>query len=116
MIQMNRMDWKDKLSMLQASMPAGEKDQEPVAPASDEGRVPKFHGRVKIFFEKKGRGGKCATILVPDSLDEAGIKELSKFLKTKFAVGGSCRGGEILLQGDLREALHPVLGSLGFSK
>lgn len=109
------MDWKDQLSRLQASMP--EEEETPVSPAPEspaDGKK-KFHGRVRIFFEKKGRGGKSATILEPESLDEAAIDELARLLKSRLAVGGSARGGEILLQGDLRERVRPALRSLGFS-
>lgn len=44
----------------------------------------------------------------------ADSKELAKTLKSKLAVGGSERDGEILLQGDVKEKAIKLLIELGF--
>lgn len=68
-----------------------------------------------VFYERKGRGGKEATIIVcPDSMSAADTEALAAKLKRTLGTGGSCRGGEILLQGDRRKPLRDILEKLGF--
>ena len=71
--------------------------------------------KVTLFFESKGRSGKPATIL--GDFEEVGpdeIEELASVLKKKLATGGSCRGGEILIQGDRREQLRKILAQMEY--
>lgn len=72
--------------------------------------------RLDIFFEKKGRGGKKATIVsgFPADMDDDAIADLASQLKRKLGAGGSARGGEILIQGDRRNDLKTTLESLGW--
>jgi translation initiation factor 1 len=72
--------------------------------------------RLDIFFEKKGRGGKKATIVTgfPSEMDDDAIADLASQLKRKLGVGGSARGGEILIQGDRRNDLKNTLETLGW--
>ena len=42
------------------------------------------------------------------------VDALAGTLRRRLGVGGSARGGEILLQGDRRDALRTMLPSLGF--
>lgn len=74
------------------------------------------HGVCRLFYERKGRGGREATIVeCPDTMTDADVSALASRLKRKLAVGGSARGGEILLQGDRRDQLRPLLKSEGFT-
>lgn len=64
----------------------------------------------KIFYERKGRGGKEVTIIeCPDSMTDDDVANLAKVLKNRLGTGGSARGAEILLQGDKRNALPDAL-------
>lgn len=68
-----------------------------------------------IFVEKKGRGGKTATIIEGfDILEENEIREIAAELKKNLATGGSVRNGDILIQGDRRNDLLKILRDKGF--
>lgn len=49
-----------------------------------------------------------------DNRPIADSKELAKTLKTKLAVGGSERDGEILLQGDIKDRAIGLLVEMGY--
>lgn len=70
--------------------------------------------RLDIILEKKGRGGKKATIITGFTGSDSELAELASALKRKLATGGSARGGEILIQGDRRNDVLATLNSLGY--
>ena len=63
-------------------------------------------------FEK--RHGKPITIIEGYEGSDEDFKILSKEIKTKFGVGGSFRGGEMLIQGDYRDKIMNLLKDKGF--
>lgn len=63
-------------------------------------------------FEK--RNGKPVTIIEGYQGSDEDFKILSKEIKTKFGVGGSFRGGEMLIQGDYRDKIMKLLQDKGF--
>ena len=67
----------------------------------------------QLCLQFQRRGGKPA-VLIPgfEGTDEQ-LKELCKLIKTQLGVGGSARGGEILIQGDVREKLRALLKQQG---
>lgn len=70
---------------------------------------------VSIFYERKGRHGKEATIIAGlDSLSDDDLACLASTLKRRLGTGGSARGGEILLQGDRRDEVRRILDTLGY--
>lgn len=70
---------------------------------------------VTMFYEVKGRSGKPATILADFvGVSDGEITALASELKRALGTGGSARGGEILIQGDRRNALRPLLQAKGF--
>lgn len=100
------MDWKEQLAALQGTLPSGTAEQEPQQPtAARKGPRP----TLRLVMERKGRGGKTATIIegFPGTDDE--LKALATRLKQQLGVGGSARGGEILIQGDCRARLRELL-------
>lgn len=67
-----------------------------------------------ITYERKGRGGKQATIISGFECDEERLRDIASTLKQRLATGGSARGGEILVQGDRRADTAALLRSMGF--
>ena len=102
-------DWKAKLMNLQSSLPEGE--DMPQEECEDKSPA---HPRLDIYFEKKGRGGKQATIITGFTCDDDDLKQIAATLKQKLGTGGSARGGEILIQGDRRKDLPQLLDKLGY--
>ena len=66
------------------------------------------------MLERKGRGGKQATIITGFTCDDEALKQVASTLKRALGVGGSARGGEILIQGDFRQRVLDELTALGF--
>lgn len=111
------MDWKDALGDLLAS------GSVPVAtdpwPAYDTAGAGTALTKttLRVAYERKGRGGKAATIIYGfDGREEpARIEALASSLKRALGIGGSARGSEILLQGDQRTPkLKALLEAKGY--
>lgn len=105
-------DWQASLQGFLNNNPDLPQGEEPAPKPEKPAKKPKLH----IAIERKGRGGKTATIIYgfPDSMPEAEIAELAARLKQRLGTGGSARGGEILIQGDRRNDLPPLLRAEGF--
>lgn len=107
-------DWKDKLGAAFGIDPAEVAKNEPEEeqPAQDGGLA--ATGRVDVMLDKRNRNGKKVTLVVGfDGSDEA-VKALAKELKLQCGVGGSARGGEILIQGDMRQRVCELLRERGY--
>lgn len=110
------MDWKEALGNLLDSgeLPPGEDnataDKGNDAPVKVAGKASRLH----VLKERKGRAGKVATIIEGFDGGEDELKELARQLKQRLGVGGSARGGEILIQGDLVEKVISLLKELGY--
>ena len=75
---------------------------------------PRAKDKLAITIERKGRGGKTATIVSGFTIDDTEIASLARDIKTRLGVGGSCRGGEILIQGEHRDEVASLLRAKGF--
>ena len=99
-------DWKEARGALAGSLPAQTEataDENPVPQQKTAAPDPR---KLRIDFERKGRAGKCATIISGfDGLDDDEIARIAADLKRRLATGGSSRGGEILIQGDRRNEI-----------
>ena len=72
--------------------------------------------KLKIYLDTKAKKkGKQATLIHGFVGSEEDLKSLSKLLKTKCAVGGSVKDGEIIIQGDFREKIVQILISEGYN-
>lgn len=71
--------------------------------------------RIRVGIEKKGRAGKTVTLIEGLELPEDDVEELMKDLKKKCGVGGTREGTEVLLQGDVRNAVVKELKKRGFA-
>lgn len=105
------MDWKDALKNLQASGTVPVDDTPDPAPSPGPSlQKEKLH----IAVEKKGRGGKTATIVYGFAGSDSELQALASTLRKRLGTGGSARGGEILLQGNRQEDAARALRELGF--
>ena len=113
---MDLTDWKDALGKA-FNVPVPDGDAVPEkesAPVKDDALGQQGKTRLDIVLERKGRGGKQATIVTGFTCDDEALKEVASQLKRSLGVGGSARGGEILIQGDFRQRVLDLLTSMGF--
>ncbi len=69
-----------------------------------------------IRMERKGRGGKEATVIEKLGLPPKELEQWCKELKQAMGCGGVVDGDTIVLQGDLRPRLPAVLTARGVAK
>lgn len=107
----NDISWQDILQAAKSNFASTE--SEPEEQPKEETK-PANRTVLDITFEKKGRGGKTATIISGFEISDEEIKELASKMKAKLGTGGSARGGEILIQGDRRKDVLEYLKTAGF--
>lgn len=107
-------DWQSALQSLldNNELPCG--DDTPQNSDDKAGQTAKMP-TVTVFYERKGRGGKEATIIVGfDGMTDDEVSDVARILKQRLGTGGSSRGGEILIQGDRREQAASLLRDMGY--
>lgn len=105
-------DWKDALSKLRdsGSLPEGVE----TAQTAEETEKPQTSPALAIHVEKKGRGGKTATIISGFTCQREELEDTARRLKQAIGTGGSARGGEILLQGEWKARAAEFLRKEGY--
>ena len=68
----------------------------------------------KLRMEKKGRGGKMATVIYGLPRNEAFLKTLCQELKRSCGAGGAVADDSIEIQGDLRDRIRELLVQKGY--
>ncbi len=97
----------------------GNPDNAPEVPQEKKERLKQpfrygLHNRsIRIFLEKKQRGGKKASVIRGINLKKADLSELARQLKTKCGVGGSAKDNIIIIQGDHRDRILEHLKMCG---
>jgi translation initiation factor 1 len=69
--------------------------------------------RAVVRLERKGRGGKEVTVVEQLALPERELERWLKELKAALGCGGAIEDGGLLLQGDQRERIKPLLEQRG---
>src|SRR5262245_32573921 len=101
----------EKLAALRDALPAG-----PAAPAPPPQRPVAGPGRAVVRLERKGRGGKEATLVERLELAPEILERWCRELKQALGCGGHVDGEAIVLQGDLRQRLPALLEARGVRK
>lgn len=110
---MDNIDWKDKLGAafgVDAAQIASTEIENSEADVPAKAAT----GRLYVMLDKRNRKGKCVTLVVGFDGDDEAVKALAKELKEACGVGGSARGGEILIQGDKRQRVCELLKERGY--
>jgi len=89
----------------------GQNKSECICNSESELLTPNKH---KLVFRLEKRNGKPVTIVYPFHTSETDKKELLTSLKKSLGAGGSIKGEEIELQGDIKEKLKDLLSTKGF--
>lgn len=105
------MDWKEMLGQLREdpSLPAGDDVAQP-APEP----ILKKKDTLRVIVDKKGRKGKIATIVEGFTVSDEEVAEIAASLKKRLGTGGSSRGGEILIQGNVADRVCEFLSAEGY--
>lgn len=108
-------DWKDVLKQLQGNQDSAlEENENSSSVGNDSREEDKQRGPLTVVTDRKGRNGKTATIIEGFTLSRERVEDIARKLKQKLGVGGSVRDGEILIQGDHKEAVKKFLQNLEF--
>ncbi|MCC8088395.1 MAG: translation initiation factor [Rikenellaceae bacterium] len=108
---MSSNDWKKRLNVVYSTNPdfnyesGKDIENDAVAPHKQD---------LRVWLDRKNRGGKVATIVKGYVGPDDALKELCRELKTKCGVGGSAKNGEIIIQGDFRDRVVDLLVKAGY--
>ncbi|MBS7375305.1 MAG: translation initiation factor [Muribaculaceae bacterium] len=111
-------DWRDKLGAAFGAESEQFKAETPeveAEPASWADNLKAQQGKqmANVMLDKRNRNGKKVTLVTDLLCDDDTLKELARELKAQCGVGGSARGGEILIQGDFRDKVLAQLKARG---
>lgn len=81
---------------------------------SDDGGFDYANDQVRVWIDRKSRGGKEAIIIQGITAEPELLKELSTWLKIKCGVGGNVKNDEIIIQGKQRDKVIDLLRERGF--
>ena len=95
-----------------------ERTEPPPAPPASVVEPLDFGGASKIVLrrEKKGRGGKTATVVDGVKLPPSGLERIARDLKRALGCGATIENGAIVVQGDMSARIAPWLAARGAKK
>lgn len=105
-------DWKSRLGVVYSSNPDfsyetdGEREVENTLPPERQNLI--------ISIDRKQRAGKQVTLVKGFQGSDEDLENLGRILKSKCGVGGSAKDGVIIIQGDFRDRLIPILQNMGY--
>ena len=104
-------DWKERLGMVYSTNPDFEYTTTEV---EEQATLPPQQQNLRVWLDRKHRGGKTVTLVKGFVGAEADLTELGRMLKSKCGVGGSAKDGEIIVQGDHRDRVVDLLTQAGY--
>lgn len=102
------------LAGLREQLPPGPERTEP--PPQEDPPARRGPARAVVRLERKGRRGKEATRIEKLGLDAAELAVWCRDLKKALGCGGTVEDADLLLQGDVRERVSPLLSARGVRK
>lgn len=104
-------DWRDREGVVYST--SSDFDYS-YRPSENQLTLPPQQQNLKVQLDKSGRAGKQVTLVSGFVGSANDLEALTKLLKTKCGVGGSCKEGEVLIQGDVREKAVQILVKEGY--
>jgi translation initiation factor 1 len=101
------------LASLRDRLPPGEAARAEKPPVEKEPEKPRGPARAVVRYERKGRGGKEATVVEQLGLSASELDVWCRDLKRALGCGGTVEGSAIALAGDQRRRLPPLLEARG---
>jgi translation initiation factor 1 len=88
------------------------KEKSSQRPLPEDARPPRQ--RVTVRLDRKGRGGKCVTVIEGLSMPQKDRESLLRNMKASLGAGGTIKDAVIEIQGDHRDGLMSALGRMGY--
>lgn len=110
---MKKNDWKERLNIVYSTNPDFQYESDEAEEAET---LPASQQVLRVQIEKKGRGGKTATLVRGFVGTDNDLNDLARMLKTRCGVGGSAKDGLIVIQGELKEKVIDILKKAGYSQ
>lgn len=112
MAKKEKQDWKDRLNVVYSTNPDFNYDKE----SAEEEPETLAAGKqtLKVSIDRKKRKGKSVTLVEGFVGTTDDLNEIAKTLKTKCGVGGTAKDGEIIVQGEFKQKVADILGTLGY--
>ncbi len=101
------------LASLRGALPQGTEHAPPEAPAHSAAAL---SGKIVVRREKKGRGGKTATLVEGVALTGAALEAFGRDMRQSLGTGGSIEGNAIVISGDQVERAMNWLRARGATR
>ena len=108
---MGNNDWKDRLGIVYSTKVDFQYEIDEVEELET---LPIEQQKLRVKVEKAGRKGKTVTLVTGFIGTDEDLKLLAKQLKTRLSTGGSSKGGEIVIQGDVKQRVVQLLLEIGY--
>ena len=101
------------LASLRGALPQGTDATPTATPASSTAAL---NGKIVVRREKKGRGGKTATLVEGVALTGAALEAFGREMRQSLGTGGSIEGNAIVISGDQVERAMAWLRARGATR